>query len=143
MTPLKRSSNIAARAADGARAPQDGDLRVARVRRGRGRDRRRRGHEELGDNEGLPAEPGTRQGSSTQLRDPAGETVLIQGQTLMADSPAFRAAVDDVARRTAVRSHQRPEPCTGNPEEVSADGRSAIVFDIRGDPEKAGTRSAL
>jgi uncharacterized membrane protein YdfJ with MMPL/SSD domain len=100
------------------------------------------GTKTLDDNEGIPGESGRMERVlDKEFQTPAGETVLIQSNTLRADSPAFRAAIDDVAGRMssipAVTNVQSPlEP--GNADQISADGRSAIVtFDIRGDPEKA------
>jgi uncharacterized membrane protein YdfJ with MMPL/SSD domain len=100
------------------------------------------GTKSLGDNEGVPGESGRMEKILDEsFQRPAGETVLIQSDTLTADSRAFESAVDDVTRRvsaipavTNVRS-----PLEGaNADQISADGHSAIVrFDIRGDPEKA------
>jgi uncharacterized membrane protein YdfJ with MMPL/SSD domain len=100
------------------------------------------GTEQLGDNEGLPGESGR----MTRILDegfprPAGETVLIESATLTADSPAFEAAIADVARRmeaipavTNVRS-----PLDGaHADQISADRHAAVVrLDIRGDPDEA------
>ncbi len=73
---------------------------------------------------------------------PAEESVLVQSETLTVKSPAFAAAVEDVVARvsatrvaTSIRSPLEP----GNAEQVSPDGRSAVVrFDIRGDPDDSG-----
>jgi uncharacterized membrane protein YdfJ with MMPL/SSD domain len=103
------------------------------------------GTNQLSDDEGIPGESGRMEKVLEEnFQTPAGETVLIQSETLKADSSAFRAAVEDVAGRMssipAVTNVQSPlEP--GNSDQISADGRSAIVsFDIRGDPEKAVDR---
>jgi uncharacterized membrane protein YdfJ with MMPL/SSD domain len=100
------------------------------------------GAKQLDDDDAVPGESGRmEQILEENFNRPAGETVLIQSGTLRADSPAFETAVEDVTRRvsslrdvTNVRSPLEP----GNADQISADGRSAIVrFDIRGDPEKA------
>jgi uncharacterized membrane protein YdfJ with MMPL/SSD domain len=100
------------------------------------------GTKQLDDNDAVPGESGRmEQILEENFERPAGETVLIQSKTLRTNSPAFEAAVDDVTRRvssirdvTNVRSPLEP----ANSDQISADGRSAIVrFDIRGDPEKA------
>jgi uncharacterized membrane protein YdfJ with MMPL/SSD domain len=100
------------------------------------------GTKQLDDNDAVPGESGRmEQILEENFKRPAGETVLIQSRTLRADSPAFKAAVQDVTGRvssirdvTNVRSPLEP----GNADQISSDGRSAIVrFDIRGDPEKA------
>jgi uncharacterized membrane protein YdfJ with MMPL/SSD domain len=100
------------------------------------------GTKKLTDNEGVPGESGRMEKILEEdFQRPAGETVLIQSDKLTTDSPAFRAAVNDVAARvssipaiTNVRSPLGP----ANADQVAADGRSAILrFDIRGDPEKA------
>jgi uncharacterized membrane protein YdfJ with MMPL/SSD domain len=100
------------------------------------------GAKQLDDDDAVPGESGRmEQILEENFNRPAGETVLIQSGTLRADSPAFETAVEDVTRRvsslrdvTNVRSPLEP----GNADQISGDGRSAIVrFDIRGDPEKA------
>jgi uncharacterized membrane protein YdfJ with MMPL/SSD domain len=100
------------------------------------------GTKQLDDDDAVPGESGRmEQILEENFNRPAGETVLIQSRTLRADSPAFEAAVEDVTRGvssipavTNVRSPLEP----ANADQISADGRSAIVrFDIRGDPEKA------
>ena len=103
------------------------------------------GTRQIGDEEGLPGESGRMtQILEEEFPTPAGETVLVQSQSLDAKSPPFKAAVDDVVKGVSsvpavanVRSPFGP----GNAEQISADGRSAIVtFDIRGDPETAVDR---
>jgi hypothetical protein len=60
------------------------------------------GTRQLGDNEGLPRDSGRMQKILDEsFQTPAAEIVLVQSDTLTAESPAFRAAADDVAR-TAV-----------------------------------------
>jgi uncharacterized membrane protein YdfJ with MMPL/SSD domain len=103
------------------------------------------GTRELGDNEGIPGESGRMEKVLDEsFQTPAAEIVLVQSDTLTAESPAFRAAVEDVARTVSalpmVTSVRNPLEL-GNADQISADGRSAIVqFDIRGDPETAEDR---
>jgi RND superfamily putative drug exporter len=73
------------------------------------------------------------------FKQPAGESVLIQGGTTRAGSPAFAAAVRDVTARVsklgAVQNVHRGA--------VSPDGRSVLVqFDIRGKKADAGDKIA-
>jgi RND superfamily putative drug exporter len=75
---------------------------------------------------------------------PAGESVLVQSDSLTVDDPAFAAAVEDVvARVTAldavanVRSPLDPE----NAGQIGQGGGAALIdFDITGDPDDATTR---
>jgi uncharacterized membrane protein YdfJ with MMPL/SSD domain len=100
------------------------------------------GTKSLSDNEGVPGESGRMEKILDEsFQRPAGETVLIQSDTLTTDSRAFASAVDDVTRRAsaipAVTNVRSPLE-RANADQISADGHSAIVrFDIRGDPEKA------
>jgi uncharacterized membrane protein YdfJ with MMPL/SSD domain len=79
-----------------------------------------------------------------EFKQPAGETVLIQSGSLTAKDPAFKAGIDDVARRisavpvaTNVRNPLEP----ANSDQISGDGHAAIVqFDIRGDPDDAADK---
>ena len=99
------------------------------------------------DDDGAPGESGR---MATILDDgfvsPAEESVLVQSETLTVKSPTFAAAVEDVvarvsATKVATRIRSPLEP--GNAEQISADGRSAVVrFDIRGDPDAAEDRIA-
>jgi RND superfamily putative drug exporter len=100
------------------------------------------GTKSLSDNEGVPGESGRMEKILDEsFQRPAGETVLIQSDTLTADSRAFESAVDDVTRRVAsipAVTDVRSPLERANADQISADGHSAIVrFDIRGDPEKA------
>jgi uncharacterized membrane protein YdfJ with MMPL/SSD domain len=100
------------------------------------------GTTKLGDSEGVPGESGRMERILDEnLHRPAGETVLVQSGVLTTESPAFEAAVDDVARRVssipAVTNVRNPLE-RANADQISADGHSAIIrFDIRGDPEQA------
>jgi RND superfamily putative drug exporter len=75
---------------------------------------------------------------------PAGESVLVQSESLTVKDPAFAAAVEDVVARvsaldavTNVRSPLDPE----NGGQIGQGGRAALVeFDIRGDPDDATTK---
>jgi uncharacterized membrane protein YdfJ with MMPL/SSD domain len=100
------------------------------------------GTKQLGDNEGIPGESGRMEKILDEsFQRPAGETVLIQSDTLTTDSRAFESAIGDVTRRVssipAVTNVRSPlERATSD--QISADRHSAIVrFDIRGDPDQA------
>ena len=75
---------------------------------------------------------------------PAGESVLVQSETLTVQDPAFAAAVEDVVGKvsalevvTNVRSPLDPE----NSGQIGQNGRAALIdFDIRGDPDDAKTK---
>ena len=146
MSPMKRSTNVAARmgrwSARHRKTAIFGWLAfvVAAVVLGGAL-----GTKQLTDDETLPGESGR---AARMLDDgfeqPAGETVLVQSRKLTADSPAFRAAVADVVRRVtavgAVTNVQSPYDA-GNRGQVSADGHSATVsLDIRGDADTATDR---
>ena len=98
------------------------------------------GTKQLGDSDTLQASPGRAAGSSTSIRPAGRETVLVEA-VLTADSPAFRAAVEDVARRVsalAVVANLESPYAAGNGGQISTDRHSAIVsFDIRGDADDA------
>jgi uncharacterized membrane protein YdfJ with MMPL/SSD domain len=100
------------------------------------------GTKQLGDSDGVPGESGRMERIlDEEFKTPAGETVLVQSNTLTAESPAFEAAVEDVVDRVsaipAVTNLRSPLE-RANADQISNDGHSAIVrFDIRGDPEKA------
>jgi RND superfamily putative drug exporter len=78
------------------------------------------------------------------FKQPAAENVLIQNTTARAHTPAFDAAIADVAARIShepvvmdVRSPLAP----GHADQISGDGHSALVeFSIRGDKNKAADR---
>ncbi len=146
MSPMKRSTNVAARmgrwSARHRKTAIFGWLAfvVAAVVLGGAV-----GTKQLTDNDTLPGESGR----AARLLDegfeqPASETVLVQSRTLTADSPAFRAAVQDVVRRvSAVRAAANVQSpyASGNGAQISADRRSAMVdFDIRGDADTAVDR---
>jgi uncharacterized membrane protein YdfJ with MMPL/SSD domain len=103
------------------------------------------GTKQLSDDDGIPGESGRmEQILDKEFERPAGETVLVQSGKLTTDSPAFEAAVADVVRRVSaipVVTNVRSPLETANAEQISANGRAAIVrFDIRGDPETATDR---
>ena len=145
MSPLKRSHNVAARmgrwSAGHRKTAVFGWLAfvVAAVVLGG-----MLGTRELDDNDTLPGESGR----AARILDegfaqPAGETVLVQSETLTARSPEFRAAVDDVVRRLsgvgAVTNVQ--SPYEQGSAQISAEGHSALVeLDIRGDADTAVDR---
>ena len=75
------------------------------------------------------------------FKQPAGESVLIQSESLQADAPAFVAAVREVvnvlrAQNAVINLRSPLDP--GNQGQISADRRSALVeFQIRGDSDLA------
>jgi uncharacterized membrane protein YdfJ with MMPL/SSD domain len=100
------------------------------------------GTKQLGDNDGIPGESGRMEKILDEsFQRPAGETVLIQSDTLTTDSRAFESAIGDVTRRVSslpAVSNVRSPLKRANSDQISADGHSAIVrFDIRGDSEHA------
>jgi uncharacterized membrane protein YdfJ with MMPL/SSD domain len=146
MSPMKRSTNVAARmgrwSAHHRKTAIFGWLAfvVAAVVLGGAL-----GTKQLTDNDTLPGESGR---AARMLDDgfkqPAGETVLVQSSRLTADSPAFRAAVADVVRRVSaigVVSNVQSPYAAGNRGQISTDGHSATVsLDIRGDADTATDR---
>jgi uncharacterized membrane protein YdfJ with MMPL/SSD domain len=71
------------------------------------------------------------------FKQPAGESVLIQNRSLLAGTPAFAAAVDDVVARLSkvavVRNVQAPK--------IAGDRHAVLVdFDISGDKDTAADR---
>jgi len=79
-----------------------------------------------------------------EFEQPAGESVLVQSETLTIKDPAFAAAVEDVVARVSgleavqnVRSPLDPE----NSGQISGSGGAALIdFEIRGDPDDAVTK---
>ena len=75
---------------------------------------------------------------------PAGESVLVQSETLTVKDPAFAAAVEDVIARvsaldavTNIRSPLDPE----NAGQIGQNGGAALIdFEITGDPDDAMTK---
>ncbi|MEV5603735.1 MMPL family transporter [Streptomyces sp. NPDC052299] len=80
------------------------------------------------------------------LKDPAGETVLIQSEGengAVAGSAEFRAAVKDVIRAVQDTGEVTAVTSPYTTKTISADGHSALVqFEMRGDPETASERVA-
>ncbi len=78
------------------------------------------------------------------FRQPAGESVLIQSDTLKSDAPAFSSAVADVvagisALGAVEHVHSPLDPA--NAGQLAPDGHAALVeIDIRGDPDTAVDR---
>src|SRR5262249_17978589 len=67
----------------------------------------------------------------------SGEMVLVQSKTATVKDPAFKAAIDDVARSVA----KQPIVTHVTTDTVSKDGQSALVqFDLKGDPDTAEDR---
>jgi uncharacterized membrane protein YdfJ with MMPL/SSD domain len=75
------------------------------------------------------------------FKQPAGESVLIQSDSLRATDPAFEAAVEDVVAGVSgldvVQNVQSPlDPA--HRDQIAASGRAALVeFEIRGEADKA------
>ncbi len=78
------------------------------------------------------------------FKQPAGETVLVQSQTLHASDPAFRAVVADVVAKVskfAIVTNVSSPLEAGNAGQIAPSGRAALVdFDIRGDSTDATTK---
>src|SRR5262249_9822250 len=75
------------------------------------------------------------------FEQPAGESVLVQSDTLRATDPAFRAAVADVGagrwKLDVVRTVRSPF-APGNSAQVAPGGHAVLVqFEIAGDPTDA------
>jgi uncharacterized membrane protein YdfJ with MMPL/SSD domain len=79
-----------------------------------------------------------------EFEQPAGESVLVQSESLTVEDPAFAAAVEDVVAKvsaleavTNVRSPLEPE----NAGQIGQNGRAALIdFEIRGDPDDASAK---
>ena len=78
------------------------------------------------------------------FKQPAGETVLIQSESLRAREPAFAAAISavvDALTKQADVMNIRSPLLAENASQISADGRSALVdFQIRGDSDLAAAK---
>ncbi len=78
------------------------------------------------------------------FKQPAGESVLIQSDSLTTDDPAFRSAVEDVVgtvARLGVVTNVRSPLDPANQGQISKDGRSALVdFQIRGASDDAAKK---
>ena len=76
------------------------------------------------------------------FKQPAGETVLIQSETLQATDPEFQAAIKATIATLAGLDqviNLRSPLGTENSGQISEDGRSALIdFQIRGESDKAG-----
>jgi uncharacterized membrane protein YdfJ with MMPL/SSD domain len=78
------------------------------------------------------------------FKQPAGESVLIQSETLKASNPAFQATVKDViagvSTLDAVAKVESPYE-SGNTGQISDDQKSVLVaLEIRGDPDDAADK---
>jgi uncharacterized membrane protein YdfJ with MMPL/SSD domain len=75
------------------------------------------------------------------FKQPAGESVLIQSDSLRTDDPAFRAAITDVVSGISgmsVVQNVRSPLDPGNAGQIAKSGRAALVeFEIRGGKEDA------
>ncbi|MEU1011839.1 MMPL family transporter [Streptomyces sp. NPDC005890] len=77
------------------------------------------------------------------IKEPAGETVLIQGKTgtVKATGAEFRAAVADVVKAVEGTGKVTGVTSPYDTHTISRDGRTALVqFDLRGDAETAADR---
>jgi uncharacterized membrane protein YdfJ with MMPL/SSD domain len=78
------------------------------------------------------------------FKQPAGESILIQSDSLRTDDPAFANAITDVVaalNRIDVVENVRSPLVPANDGQVSEDGHAALVeFDIRGDADKAAEK---
>jgi uncharacterized membrane protein YdfJ with MMPL/SSD domain len=78
------------------------------------------------------------------FKQPAGESVLIQSQSVRVDDPAFTAAIEDVvasvSKVPAVQNLRSPL-APGNAGQIAKSKEAALVeFDIRGDKADAGDK---
>jgi uncharacterized membrane protein YdfJ with MMPL/SSD domain len=75
------------------------------------------------------------------FKQPVGENVLIQHDTMQATAPAFVAVIEDVVRRLETLGevqNVRSPLDSENAAQISENGRAALVaFEIRGDPDDA------
>ena len=75
------------------------------------------------------------------FKQPAGESVLIQSESLQADDPAFEAAIEDVVAGISglgAVQHVRSPLDPANAGQIAPDGHAALVeFEIRGDADLA------
>jgi RND superfamily putative drug exporter len=78
------------------------------------------------------------------FKQPAGESVLIESDSLTASDPAFEAAIEDVVEGVSplqVVQNVRSPLEAANAGQISADGHAALVeFEIRGDADEAGDK---
>ena len=75
---------------------------------------------------------------------PAGESVLVESDTLTVKDPAFAAAVEDVVAKVSaldVVTNVRSPLDSENAGQIGQGGRAVLIdFDIRGDPDDATTK---
>src|SRR5215218_373630 len=100
------------------------------------------GTKSIDSNEPGPGESGRMERILDEgFKQPVGENVLIQHNTLRATDPAFAAVIEDVVRRLetlgAVQNVRSPlDPENGG--QISESGHAALVaLEIRGDPDDA------
>jgi RND superfamily putative drug exporter len=78
------------------------------------------------------------------FKQPAGESILIQSETLHADDPAFEAAIEDVVAGISgldAVQHVRSPLDPANAGQIAPGGRAALVeFEIRGDADLAADK---
>ena len=148
MSPLKQSTNIAARMGRwSAKTPQDRHLRLARVRRRLVRDRRPRSAMKTIDQNDINV--GEARTADHIIRD-AGfkldeqmEYVLVQSPTKTAADPAFRAVVDEAIAKLETYpqvTKLRSPLAQGNEGQISEDGHAVLIqFSPKGTYEEATT----
>jgi putative drug exporter of the RND superfamily len=96
------------------------------------------GTEELSDADSMSGDSARAQRivDGAGFRGSSSEVVLVQSASVGADSPAFRRVVHDVVRRlsaTAGVEEVRSPYANGNEEQISHDGRSAVIgVELRG-----------
>jgi uncharacterized membrane protein YdfJ with MMPL/SSD domain len=96
----------------------------------------------IDENEPGPGESGRMEQILDEgFKQPVGENVLIQHDTLRANDPAFAAVIEDVVRRLETLGevqNVRSPLDSENTGQVSQSGHAALVaFEIRGDPDDA------
>jgi RND superfamily putative drug exporter len=78
------------------------------------------------------------------FKQPAGESVFIESDSLRVDDPAFEAVIEDVVRRIqalAVVQNVRSPLESGNEGQIAPNGQAALVdFEIRGDADDAADK---
>ena len=100
------------------------------------------GTKSIDSNEPGPGESGRMERVLDEgFKQPVGENVLIQHDTLRATDPAFAAVIEDVVRRLETLGevqNVRSPLDSENAGQISGSGRAALVaFEIRGNPDDA------
>ena len=124
---------------------EDRDVRLARVRRRRLRDRRRGRGEDVDPTRLGPGQSGRMDRIlDAGFKQPADESVLIQSRRSVRATRPFEAAVRDVVTGIStldVVQHVSSPLAPANAGQISPDGHAALVgLRIRGDPDTAVDR---